>query len=76
MSNVADPIGEQRWLRNYVTSVGWPLNTACLLAFVTVILHDFIFFGWLELFPRGAQLWKLLYDVEAIPACSAGYWHP
>jgi hypothetical protein len=54
----------KRVWRKYVASVGWPLNAACLIAVLVVILHDFVFVGWPELFPHGAQLWKLAYQLS------------
>jgi hypothetical protein len=48
----------------YVASVGWLLNVACLVSALVIVLHDFVFIGWPELFPHGAQLWKLAYQLS------------
>jgi hypothetical protein len=52
------------WLRKYVTSVGWALNVVCSVSVLVILLHDTVFLGWPELFPRGAQLWKLAYELS------------
>jgi hypothetical protein len=52
------------WWGKYVASVGWLLNAACLVSVLVIVLHDIVFLGWPELFPRGAQLWKLAYGLS------------
>lgn len=51
------------WWRKYIASVGWPLNLACFVAIIVIVLHDFVFVGWPELFPRGSQMWRLAYQL-------------
>jgi hypothetical protein len=50
------------WSR-YVIAVGWPLNTACLISVLVIVLHDFVFAGSPELFSGGAKLWDLVYNL-------------
>jgi hypothetical protein len=51
----------RRWWRKWVSSVGWPLNIVFLAALGVIILHDFVFWGWPELFPSASRLWGLAY---------------
>lgn len=50
--------------REYVASVGWLLNSVCLLAMLLIVLHDFVFFGNAQLFRGGANLWRLAYQLS------------
>ena len=51
----------RRWWRKWVSSVGWPLNIVFLAAIGVIILHDFVFWGWPELFLSASRLWELAY---------------
>ena len=41
--------------------MGWPLNMVFLVALGVIILYDFVFWGWPELFPAASRLWELAY---------------
>jgi hypothetical protein len=58
------------WWRRYVASVGWTLNIACGVAVLIIVLHDLVFLGWPELFPRGAEMWKLAYQLSLATVAS------
>jgi hypothetical protein len=51
----------KRWWRKWVSSVGWLLNIVFLVALGVIILHDFVFWGWPELFPAASRLWELAF---------------
>src|SRR5215212_9072204 len=53
---------ENLW-SSYLSAVGWPLNTACLISVVVIALHEFFFAGSPELFSGAAKLWDLVYNL-------------